>query len=121
MEKYFKDIDILKTKIDFNFDAICAIKRSGWIMGVILSNHFNKPLFTTSEVGNIPKKFNNILLVDDKTCKGKTMRKQLNKLINHNKIVKTASLYIQEDYYTDYWIECKNNISHNRIAIQYML
>ena len=78
MEKYFKDIDILKTKIDFNFDAICAIKRSGWIMGVILSNHFNKPLFTTSEVGNIPKKFNNILLVDDKTCKGKKLKVENN-------------------------------------------
>jgi adenine/guanine phosphoribosyltransferase-like PRPP-binding protein len=109
--KYFSLIDDLILRLDENFDCIVAIKRSGFIMGTVMSNRLDIPLFTTSEISSIPSKFKNVLLVDDKICTGKTMRKSQRKLHKFNKSVKTASLFIEEDVFTDYWIEYTNKKS----------
>ncbi len=106
---YFNNLEILISKIDFQFDCIVAVKRSGWIMGVILSNQFDKTLYTTSEIETIPIKFNKILLVDDKTCSGKTLRKYTKKLHSLGKEVKTATLYIEDDFFSDFWVEFNEN------------
>jgi hypoxanthine phosphoribosyltransferase len=114
-EKYFEDLlSLCKKIIDNNvdIDAIVAIKRSGFIMGAVISNYLEKPLYTTSEIENIPNKFKNILLVDDKICSGKTIRRFSYKLISHEKNVTTASLYIEKEYYSDFWcLETSKTVS----------
>ncbi len=114
-EKYFEDLmNLCKTLNDNNvdIDAIVAIKRSGFIMGAVISNYLEKPLYTTSEIENIPNKFKNILLVDDKICSGKTIRKFTYKLLSHDKKVVTASLYIEKEHYSDFWcLETSKTVS----------
>ncbi len=106
---YFNNLEILISKLEFQFDCVVAVKRSGWIMGVIISNRFDKPLYTTSEIDLIPLKFKKVILVDDKTCSGKTFRKYSKKLEILGKEVKTASLYIEDDFFSDFWVEFNNN------------
>ncbi len=105
-EQYFNDLDKLLIKLkNIEFDAIVSLKRSGLIMGAVISNKYNKPLYVTSEINGIPTKFSNILLVDDKICTGKTITHPLNKLLRLDKKVLTASLYIEKDVYSDVWIK----------------
>ena len=100
---YITLLSNLYEKIDFEFDAIIAIKRSGWIMGSIYSNLSNKPLYTNSEINSIPEKFSRILIVDDKIHKGKTIKKVTTKLIKKNKVFKTASIFIEGNVFSDYY------------------
>lgn len=104
INKYYNDLikleNILKT---VEFDYIVALKRSGWIMGVYLSNKLIKPLFTVSEIKSIPDKNKTILIVDDKICTGKSINKVKNKLKEYKTF--TACLYIESDKYADYYIE----------------
>lgn len=69
-----------KGEEQLDYDAIVCLKRSGFIMGAFLSNKYNLPLFTNSEYGSIPVKFNKLLIVDDKTFSGKSVRKIVNRL-----------------------------------------
>lgn len=101
IEKYYIDMLNLFNKIDFNYDCIVALKRSGWIMGSYFSNQSSKPVFTPSEIKSIPKKYKNILVVDDKICKGKSISKVVNRLRDNN--VKTACIYVQGYIYPDYY------------------
>ena len=105
MTEYFKQIETLINKFEEKYDCIVAIKRSGWIMGVLISNKFDIPLFDCSEISILPDKFQNVLLVDDKICSGKTMRKYFNNLVKKGKTITTAAIYIEEDVFTDYWLE----------------
>lgn len=102
LQKYFQDIDTLcqqvKTK---EIDCIVCMKRSGMFPGAYMSFQLNIPLFTTSELSSIPEKFNNVLLLDDKTYSGKSMRHWLIKLIQMNKKTVTASVYLQNEFKTD--------------------
>jgi hypoxanthine phosphoribosyltransferase len=101
-EEYFKDIEILISKLDKKFDCIVASKRSGWIMGVFFSNKLEIPVFTVSEIESIPLKFNNILVVDDKIDKGKTIKRIKNQLENKN--ITTACMYVENNIFPDYYI-----------------
>ena len=75
IENYHNDMIDLIPKINCGFDCIVALKRSGWILGAFLSNKLNQPVFTTSEINSIPDKYKSILIVDDKICKGKSIKK----------------------------------------------
>ena len=108
-DKYFEDLNKLQNILKHeDIDAIVAIKRSGFIMSAILSNFLEKPLYTTSEISTIPDKFKNILLVDDKICSSKTIRKYMYKLSQYNKNIISASIYIEKDFYTKFWVEETN-------------
>jgi len=108
IENYHNDMIDLIPKINCGFDCIVALKRSGWILGAFLSNKLNKPVFTTSEINSIPDKYKSILIVDDKICKGKSIKKIENKLKKKNKITYSASLYIEGYVYTDYYVNFLN-------------
>lgn len=102
---YLQDLEALKEKVaQLKIDAIVALKRSGWIAGVYLSNKLTIPVFTPSEIKSIPIEFLVILVLDDKVWSGKSMRKVLNKLKHKNTL--TASLYLEEGYRkaTDIWV-----------------
>ena len=107
---YFSDLNNLCVKIisECDFDCIVALKRSGWILGSILSNKTNKPVFTPSEIDSIPDKFKKVIIVDDKIHKGKSIRKVLNKL-KHKKTY-TACLYVEGDVFPDIYIRSLNNV-----------
>lgn len=113
-ETYFNHINklILLLNNDIkNFDCIFAIKRSGLILGAILSNHFDLPLLT-SDVKELPDKFKNILIVDDKICTGKTIQKYANRFYQKNKKFKVACLYIEGEVKMHYYVEDLNNKTH---------
>lgn len=100
---YYQDMVNLYNKIDFQYDCIVALKRSGWILGVFLSNQSSKPVFSDTEIKNIPNKFTNILIVDDKICTGKSITKIKNRLKNRN--TKTACMYVQDVIKPDFFIK----------------
>lgn len=105
-DKYFKDLDILISKVSNDkFDCIVCLKRSGFILGATLSNKLDIPLFVQSEVKSIPDKFKNILIVDDKICTGKSIKKVINSLFILGKQTKTACLYIQRELTTSFYVE----------------
>lgn len=104
IEEYYLDMKQLLSKIDCNFDCIVAIKRSGWIMGAYFSNQTGKPVFTYSEIKSIPSKYKNILIVDDKMCKGKTIRKVERKLRTVKKKTYSACMYVEDDVFPEYSI-----------------
>ena len=82
IEEYFEGVDGICELLDGKkFDCIVALKRSGWIMGAILSNKFGYPLYSSTEIHSIPDKFKNVLVVDDKICTGKSIQKIKNKLL----------------------------------------
>lgn len=93
-----------------DYDAIVSLKRSGWILGVFLSNQKTLPLFTVSEIKSIPTKFIRILVVDDKTCTGKSFEKVICKFPETIKY-KTACLYKQGTYKPNIYIKNLDNIS----------
>ncbi len=117
--KYHEDLIKLKDYLiidnkTIGFDCIVALKRSGWIMGVYLSNYFDIPVFTESEIKSIPtNRFKNILLVDDKICSGTSINKAKLKILKHYDYyinIKIATLYLEGykndnnikiDYYVD--------------------
>ncbi len=115
MEEYFADCAVLKKKIEFimphhRFDAIVCLKRSGWILGALLSNQLVLPVFTCSEIKSIPvEKFKNVLIVDDKISSGKSMSNAVNKCKALGLSYRTACLYVQEDVTTDFWVVKTNN------------
>jgi hypothetical protein len=89
----------------YEFDCIVAMKRSGLMMGAFLSNKLNIPLFITSEIPSIPKKFKRVLLVDDKIWRGRSFRKYTRELKSYGKDVTTMCLYIEDDQFTDMYVE----------------
>ena len=51
LEEYYKDMVYLSDHINGNdFSGIVCLKRSGWILGTLLSNQKTLPLFTESEI-----------------------------------------------------------------------
>lgn len=106
---YFELLLKLYKKIDFEYDAIVALKRSGWMMGAYYSNLSIKPVFTESEINSIPEKFKRILIVDDKICKGKAIRKVFNLLEKKGKIIKTACIFIEGEKLSDFYEIDLNN------------
>lgn len=105
-KKYFQDLDILVSKLKLEkFNCIVCLKRSGFILGATISNVLDIPLFVPSEINSIPKKFTNVLIVDDKICTGKSIKKVINSLYLQGKQTKTASLYIQRDMLTSFYVE----------------
>lgn len=109
VEEYNDGLLHICAVVDKDFDCIVALKRSGWIMGSFLSNQLSKPLFTTSEIRSIPDKFKGVLIVDDKVCTGKSINIVRNRLLSLDKNVKTACLFIQRNYFTDYSFKNLNN------------
>lgn len=120
-DKYFNDLELLELRlipeID-KIDAIVALKRSGLIMGVYLSNRLKKPLFVTSEIDSIPSKFINILLVDDKTYTGRSIRHWAYKLYENNKKVISATIYVEQDYYPSFYVEHLGEVAKMFYEIQ---
>lgn len=103
--QYFLDLDLLINKLNYQtFDCIIALKRSGFILGAVLSNHLDIPLFVPSEIESIPKQFQRCLVVDDKICTGKSIKKITNRLLKLNKSVTTAVLYVEGSIKSDIWI-----------------
>jgi len=102
MEDYHAAMVELLSKIDCDFDCIVALKRSGWIMGAFLSNQTGKPVFTPSEIKSLPDKYKSVLIVDDKICKGKALRKVENKLMAKEKSTHSACLYVEGSVLPDY-------------------
>jgi len=102
---YYSAMLELLSKIDCEYDCIVSLKRSGWIMGVFFSNQTSKPVFTCSEVNSIPDKYKNILIVDDKICKGKAIRKIENKLKTLNKKTYSACLFVEGYVFPDYYVK----------------
>ena len=99
-EQYHQDLIKITKIIEHNrFDCIVALKRSGWIIGVYLSNYFDIPVFTESEIKSIPmSRFKKILIVDDKICSGKSINKTKNKLLTKGFLennIKLCCLYIE--------------------------
>lgn len=103
IEEYYSDMKHLLSKIDCNFDCIVAIKRSGWILGAYFSNQTGKPVFTYSEIKSIPDKYKNVLIVDDKICKGKALKKVEGKLNSMHKKFCSACMYVEGDIYPNYY------------------
>lgn len=101
---YWHDMQLLMDKIDNDFDCVVALKRSGWILGVYLSNQKTLPLFTVSEIKSIPLNFNRILIVDDKTYSGKSLKRVINKL-SLSVMYKTACIYVEGDFVPDYYVK----------------
>lgn len=103
---YFNDcfhlINILRNK---KFDCIISLKRSGFILGSIVSNQLDIPLFVPSEIGSIPNGFKECLVIDDKICTGKSIRKIINQLNALNKNHTTCCLYVEKYIKTDIWIK----------------
>lgn len=109
--QYEKDLKELTNKLrGKRYDCIVCLKRSGFIIGVYLSNKLTIPLFIQSEIKSIPDSYKNILIVDDKIKTGKSFKKIINKF-NEDKQIQTASLYIEGEIYTDYFIkDVKKNV-----------
>ena len=99
--EYHNDMVSLRNLLIVNridFECIVALKRSGWILGSYLSNYFDIPVFSESEIKSIPiNKYKNILIVDDKVCTGHSFIKCRNKLLKHNINfnINNAVLYIE--------------------------
>lgn len=92
--------DLILNDNQNHFDCIVALKRSGWIVGCYLSNVFDIPVFTESEIKSIPtNKFKSILLVDDKIYSGKSINKAKLKIYKYfgfrNINIKIAVLYLE--------------------------
>ena len=102
---YHQDMMALADKISASdFDAIVALKRSGFILGAFLSNQKTLPLFIVSEIKSIPNHFTRILVIDDKICTGKSINRVVNKLPLLVS-VKTACMYVESNHFTDIWVK----------------
>lgn len=108
IEDYYLDMKNLLSKIDCAFDCIVALKESGWIIGTFFSNQTGKPLFTPSEIKSLPDKYKSVLIVDDKICKGKALKKVENKLKAKEKITHSACMYVQGYVLPDYYSQFLN-------------
>lgn len=105
ISKYFADIDLLGEKIkEVKPDCIVAIMRSGLIPGTVLSNKLHIPLFVISQIDSIPDKFKTIILLDDKTYTGKTLRLNRHKF-GIDKKVYDAVIYVEHDYFPSIYVE----------------
>lgn len=103
--EYFEYCKIFNEIIkDLDYDCIVSLKRSGFILGVYLSNQNEKPLYSSTELKNIPVKYKNILLIDDKVCTGKSIKKVKNRLENLSFKVVTGSLFIETEYVPDIYL-----------------
>lgn len=106
MEQYHEDLVFLSSVIAMaRFDCIVALKRSGFIPGVYLSNMNTLPLFTPSEISSIPQKFKKVLVVDDKVCTGKSIRKVANQVRRAGFICKTVCIYVESEFRPDIYVE----------------
>ncbi len=106
IDKYFTGVDFVCGVVDGKgFDCIVALKRSGWILGAIMSNKLNIPVFTVSEIDSIPAHFKTILIVDDKIHKGKAVQQVKNKLNKINKESKTCCIFVQGKIKPDFFFE----------------
>lgn len=105
LQTYYNDmVELSKLIAKDEYHALISLKRSGWILGVYLSNQHTIPVFTVSEVKSIPINFTKILVVDDKICTGKSFNRAINKLPLLTE-VKTACMYIEGKVFTDIWIK----------------
>lgn len=103
VEEYYKDLISLSKMIENDYHCIIALKRSGWIAGVFLSNQKTLPVFTVSEIKSIPPNFQRFLVVDDKVCTGKSLNRAVNKL-PLGSYIKTAAIYVESDKFPDIWV-----------------
>jgi hypoxanthine phosphoribosyltransferase len=114
--EYTETLELLKDSVQgLSFDCIVALKRSGWMLGVFLSNKLTRPVFTPAEIKSIPKHFNVILVVDDAICKGKSFKTVTNKLAKMNKRFITAAMYVEGTVLPDVYI---HNVGH-RVRMWY--
>lgn len=74
------------------FHALLAIKRSGWVLGVILSHALGLPVFAKVEVDNIPPKLTRILIVDTSSWTGRSIRRAFSTLESHAHAECTAAV-----------------------------
>lgn len=106
--KYFTDLKLLTQKLEsyhIKFDCIVALKRSGFIPGCVISNYLVIPVFIPSEIKNIPNKMQNVLVIDDKICTGKSIEKVKKRLTNAYKKSTTCCMYVEKNTKPDIWIE----------------
>ena len=105
-EEYFLGIEYVQNILsNHKFDCLVALKRSGWIMGACLSNNMNLPLFSSTELKNIPSKFKHILLIDDKICTGKSINKIKKKLIYLDKEIVTCCMFVERDNFPNFYFK----------------
>jgi hypothetical protein len=83
-ELEFRIRNLVREDRTLPFDGLLGIKRSGWVLGTFLSNRLDLPLFAKSEIGSIPPKFQNILVVDTVAWTGRSLRRALSHLRNAN-------------------------------------
>ncbi len=69
LEKLIRDLD------GPPFHALFAVKRSGWVLGVILSHALGLPMFDKAEIGHIPAKLENFLVVDTVSWTRRSVRR----------------------------------------------
>jgi len=95
-------------------DAVCGIKRSGFLPAVYLSHQLGLPMFADAEVGEIPEKLARVLLVDAVVNTGKTMERVKRRLMRAGKSVTTAVLYKENSsaYVVDFHLEVASDLVH---------
>lgn len=118
-------------KSNFDPEIIVGLARGGWLPARILSDFLDNPNLASIKVEfyidiyktlqepvisqkvSVPVKNKRILLVDDITDSGKSLRTVINDLMNKTNCVKTATLYykrwscVKPDFFakeTDAWI-----------------
>jgi hypothetical protein len=89
---------ILKLDIE-PFHALFALKRSGWVLGAMLSNRLRLPVFTRSEIESIPEGFERILVVDTVSWTGRSLRRSASRLRDAGaEFVHAAVLFAHEKH-----------------------
>lgn len=108
-EQLEKDVRVLSKKIG-SYDFIIGIPRGGLTLAVMLSYSKNIPLLTS--IRGIKNK--RVLLVDEISDTGNTLKRVKKELNSQNNIVETLTIHIQKetalvpDYYiavTNEWID----------------
>lgn len=74
------------------FHALFAIKRSGWVLGVILSHALGLPVFARVEIDNIPSKLSRFMIVDTASWTGRSVRHAAALLTAHGSETVAAAL-----------------------------
>ena len=81
------------------FHALFALKRSGWVLGAMLSNRLRLPVFTRSEIESIPEGFERILVVDTVSWTGRSLRRSASRLRDAGaEFVHAAVLFAHEKH-----------------------
>ena len=129
-DEFVRDLKLLITKIDWEFNAIVAISRGGLTIAHFLGEYYNiRNVFTINAIGyddqkkldevrifNIPdlRGFRNVLVVDEIVDSGETMQKVMQKLGTFDVDLKSAVIFVkphaiyQPDFFVQYtteWID----------------